>query len=111
LKPTKNEVNNQSRLFNFLDFSSKSQINEILTIITEADIADSINKARGRLLPGFTPYNSAVNLITTHQKKWKSPSLDCLHAIYEIMTHHVNDAIDKTFSRFPALVGRMRYII
>ncbi|RIA95858.1 Dynamin central region-domain-containing protein, partial [Glomus cerebriforme] len=86
----------------------KNKDDELL-IIKEADVADIINKARGRLLPGFTPYSAVVSLIKMHQKKWKSPAIECLHEINEIMTRHVNDSTDKIFSRFPALIGRMKF--
>lgn len=89
---------------------NKNEDDSKLLIISESNVSDSINKARGRLLPGFSPYSAVVSLIKMHQKKWKSPALDCLHEINEIMTQHVNDSIDKIFLRFPALVGRMKYV-
>ncbi|CAB4416615.1 unnamed protein product [Rhizophagus irregularis] len=83
--------------------------NDELHIVKEIDVSDSVNKARGRLLPGFIPYSSVVSLIKKHQKRWKSPAFDCLHEINEIMTKHVNESADKIFSRFPALVGRIKF--
>lgn len=85
--------------------------NDELHIVKEIDVSDSVNKARGRLLPGFIPYSSVVSLIKKHQKRWKSPAFDCLHEINEIMTKHVNESADKIFSRFPALVGRIKYVL
>ncbi|PKK67265.1 hypothetical protein RhiirC2_752015 [Rhizophagus irregularis] len=85
--------------------------NDELHIVKEIDVSDSVNKARGRLLPGFIPYSSVVSLIKKHQKKWKSPAFDCLHEINEIMTKHVNESADKIFSRFPALVGRIKSML
>lgn len=89
----------------------KEDNDDELQIIKETDVSDSVSKARGRLLPGFIPYSSVVSLIRKHQKKWKSPALNCLHEINEIMTKHINDSADKTFSRFPALVGRIKYVL
>ncbi|RIA95863.1 P-loop containing nucleoside triphosphate hydrolase protein [Glomus cerebriforme] len=80
-----------------------------LLIISETYVADIVNKARGRLLPGFTPYSAVVSLIKMLQKKWKTPALDCLHEINEIMAQHVNDSTDNIFSRFPSLIGRMKF--
>jgi hypothetical protein len=91
-----------------IEFKDGSDDDELLHIVREKDVSDSVNKARGRLLPGFIPYSSVVSLIKKHQKRWKSPALDCLHEINEIMTQHVNDNADKIFSRFPALVGRIK---
>src|SRR6266540_7470405 len=48
------------------------------SIVTEADIIDIIHQARGRLLPGFIPYNAVVKIIKEQQKKWKLPALECL---------------------------------
>jgi hypothetical protein len=81
-----------------------------LLIIKETDVAENIDKARGRLLPGFIPYSSAVSIIMKHQKKWKSPALECLREINEIMTNLVDNSTNRIFSRFPALVGRMKYV-
>ncbi|CAI2165758.1 22_t:CDS:2 [Funneliformis geosporum] len=80
-----------------------------LRIVRENDVIEGINKARGRLLPGFIPYSAATKFIKEHQKLWKSPAEECLYHINEIMSELVNKSTEETFSRFPELFGRMKF--
>ncbi|CAG8489032.1 10797_t:CDS:2 [Ambispora gerdemannii] len=88
------------------DFSRKET--EKLQEITEADIRRTIMIAKGRLLPGFIPYSSALMLIRDFQKNWKTPACHCLNNIHHIMSRLVDKSIQETFGRFPMLIGIMK---
>ncbi|RHZ78948.1 hypothetical protein Glove_153g31 [Diversispora epigaea] len=94
--------------FDFLEDKLCNPQPNKLKEITEKQITELIANARGRLLPGFIPYSSAITIIKDTQIKWKSLSLECLNKIYEIMFDFVNDSINQTFSRFPLLDGEMK---
>lgn len=78
--------------------------------ISISDVAKLISKARGRLLPGFVPYSSAISVISKIQKNWKDPSFECLNEIYNILFDFINNTIEKSFSRFPLLDGEMKQV-
>ena len=100
LQPTTKEIEP------FSEIDSKE-----LHTVTENDVIGDIDKARGRLLPGFVPYSAAIKFIKEHQKKWKSPAQECLYKINDIMAELVDKSTDNTFLRFPALIGRMKYVL
>ncbi|CAG8503439.1 7611_t:CDS:2 [Diversispora eburnea] len=89
------------------DQEDQEEQKDTLKMITEQQITELIISARGRLLPGFIPYSSAMTIIKDTQFEWKSPSLECLDGIYDIMFNFVHDVINETFSRFPLLHGEM----
>ncbi|CAG8741669.1 16996_t:CDS:2, partial [Dentiscutata erythropus] len=78
--------------------------------ISETLVKEKIKTFRGRLLPGFIPTSVAESLIKETNINWKTPAINCLNAIHLIVLKLVNESIDNTFSRFPNLIGQIRYI-
>ncbi|KAF0343706.1 P-loop containing nucleoside triphosphate hydrolase protein [Gigaspora margarita] len=84
--------------------------NKNLQKISETQVKEKIKTSRGRLLPGFIPSSVAETLIKETNLNWKTPAISCLNAIHLIVLKLVNESIDMTFSRFPNLIGQIRYI-
>ncbi|CAG8638734.1 12537_t:CDS:2, partial [Acaulospora morrowiae] len=76
---------------------------EQATHITEAQVTDQINNARGKLLPGIIPHSVVTKLIRNDQNKWKSASQRCLDQVHGITTDLLKRTVDENFSRFPVL--------
>ncbi|CAG8503421.1 7610_t:CDS:2 [Diversispora eburnea] len=94
----------------FIEFNNNLFLSRpiFVIVITEQQITELIINARGRLLPGFIPYSSAMTIIKDTQIEWKSPSLECLDGIYEIMFEFLHEeVINEIFSRFPLLDAEM----
>ncbi|CAG8747291.1 1247_t:CDS:2, partial [Cetraspora pellucida] len=104
----KNTWNNTSDQLSRVKFTGKYRTTELLKI-SEDQVNEKIKMSRGRLLPGFIPSTVAESLIKTTILNWRTPAINCLNSIYLIVLKLVNKSIDDTFSRFPNLVGQIRY--
>ncbi|RIB21928.1 P-loop containing nucleoside triphosphate hydrolase protein [Gigaspora rosea] len=89
---------------------NETEVDFLGEFISETQVKEKIKTSRGRLLPGVIPSSVAETLINETNSNWKTPAINCLNAIHLIVLKFVNESIDMTFSRFPNLIGQIRYI-